>query len=74
MSEQKPKKGRRWEERCRELDTNLAKDGVNAQVRNKVLRRVHEVLDSAHAYGTATIAGSAGASLERVISGRTVTA
>jgi hypothetical protein len=74
MTEEKPKKGRRWEERYRELDTNLAKDGVNAQVRNKVLRRVHALLDSAHAYGTATIAGSAGASLERVISGRTVTA
>ena len=74
MTEEKPKKGRRWEERYRELDSNLAKDGVSTKVRNKVLRRVHELLDSAHAYGTATIAGSAGASVEQVITERTVTA
>ena len=67
MPEQKPKKGRRWEQRYRELDTNLARDGVSTKVRNKVLRRVHELLDSAHAYGTATIACSAGGSMERVI-------
>ena len=67
MNEEKPNKGRRWEDRYRELDTNLAKDGVSAKVRNKVLRRVHELLDSAHTYGTATIACSAGESMERVI-------
>ena len=70
MSDQKPKKGRRWEVRYRKLDTNLAKDGVSAKVRNKVLRRVHEFMDSAHAYGTATIAYSAGGSMERVIERR----
>lgn len=74
MNEEKPGKTRQWEQRYRELDTDLANDGISAKVRNKVLRRVHKLLDSAHAYGTATIAGSAGASVEQVIADRTVRA
>ncbi len=71
MNEEKSEKTRRWEQRYRELDTDLARDGINAKVRSKVLRRVHELLDSARAYGTATVAYSAGESVERVIGTRT---
>jgi hypothetical protein len=71
MNEEKPRKTRRWEQRYRALDTDLAKDGANVKVRNKVLRRVHELLDSTHAYGTAAVACSAGDNMERVIGVRT---
>lgn len=70
MPEKSVKKKRRWEQRYRELDVELAACGVKADIRNKILRRVHRLLDSSHLYGTETIAASAGASLERVISGR----
>ena len=67
MNEKNAGKTRRWEQRYRELDRDLARDGIDAKVRSKVLRRVHELLDSARAYGTATVAYSAGESVERVI-------
>ena len=70
MNEEKSEKTRRWEQRYRELDTDLARDGIDPEVRNGMLRRVHELLDSAHAYGTATVAYSAGESVERVIGAR----
>jgi hypothetical protein len=71
MNEENSGKTRRWEQRYRELDTDLARDGISAEVRNRMLRRVHELLDSTHAYGTATVAHSAGESMERVIGART---
>ena len=71
MNEEKSGKTRRWEQRYRELDMDLARDGISAEVRNGMLRRVHELQDSTHAYGTATVAYSAGESMERVIGART---